>query len=269
MKKINPISSREYSQYFVHKFHSYLAGKKSNWNFEINLIIKSAIKWGTGKKILDVGCGTGSLLFCFQKLGYNCHGLDFDPIQIDVAKESSENMTNISFRQGSMEDSYFSDSQFDITTSKDLVEHLPDSILKKYLQLSHSCLKKGGLLLIFTKPTKYSYIFNKKNIFYLAPFLFLNQWRLKFVLQKLDSFLPILYKKITNKNMKDTWQTDPPGHCNCQDLSDLEQKIKDSDFEIIKSKVFFQPHQKYFKLVHKFFPYDFVKPNIFVIAQKL
>jgi len=247
-KEIKPFAAQEYHDYFENKSYRFFSGVLNNWNYDIKKLLSYSKKWANGPKLLDIGCGAGTLLVCFERFGYKCYGVDFDQTQIETAKKLAKKVkADIVFEKAMMEDIPFSNGFFDITTSKDVVEHLPNSILEIYLEQSNRLLKEEGLLIISTKPTKYTYLFKKPYVFLLLPFSFMNDRNLQKFLSFLDNSIPKLYKKITGLNMPNTWQHKPPGHCNCPDLKVLSKKVEDANFEIIFSKAFIRPNQKYFR----------------------
>lgn len=44
------------------------------------------------KRVLDVGCGTGTLSLALAKLGFSCVGLDLEPAMIAVARDNAKTM---------------------------------------------------------------------------------------------------------------------------------------------------------------------------------
>ena len=59
----------------------------------------------TGKKVLDVGAGTGLLAMVAAKLGARAYGVDLDPITVPIARENAElNGLNVEFFDGVLED---------------------------------------------------------------------------------------------------------------------------------------------------------------------
>jgi ubiquinone/menaquinone biosynthesis C-methylase UbiE len=85
-------------------------------------------------RILDVGCGTGSLtLLVAERLEApgEIIGIDAAPRMIDIARRKARNRNlPISFRQGYSESLEFPDSYFDIVINSMFTHHI-DSELKK------------------------------------------------------------------------------------------------------------------------------------------
>lgn len=271
-ESINPISDSNYTNYFLEKTRRFFEENEIpfNWDYEIGAILKAVEKYSSGKKVLDMGCGVGTLLLALNREGFVPSGIDFDPVQISTAKQIAEKYggENIDFKVGKIEERVFPDGSFDIVTSKDVAEHLPDKELEKYLLAGHSYLRKGGSLVIFTKPTRFSYLFEKEKIGLLLPFVFLNKEKLENYLNFLDRWIPKIYKKISGKFMFNTWQEPPPGHCNCPDVNLFPNKVTNAGFKIIYYKTWINPRQRYHRLICKLFPYDFIRRNILLVAQK-
>ncbi len=59
----------------------------------------------SGKRVLDVGAGTGLLAMVAAKLGAKAYGVDLDPITVPIARENAElNGLEIDFFEGVLED---------------------------------------------------------------------------------------------------------------------------------------------------------------------
>lgn len=269
---IEPTKQLDYSTHFERKTKLLLSRKDNNWRAIIELIISRCKTYSSTKsKVLDIGCGVGTLLLCLRLLKYECYGVDFDKGQVEAAKKISKkyNFEDIHFSQSNMDELPFDSATFDITMSKDVVEHLPDSVLNDYLKESNRILKDDGVLIISTKPTKYTYLFKKNTLFLVLPFFFLKHRYFSKILKKIDDYLPPLYKKITGRFMRDTWLEPAPGHCNCPNFDKLVTKVKDSNFSILESYAFIRPEQKWFKLVNRIFSTNHTNSNIFIVAKKI
>ena len=73
--------------------------KKTGFNHKLQ--VKWVDNWRkkfTSKKIVvDLGCGTGTHLGYFKKLGYSCMGIDLERAMLDIAERQNK---QISFREG-------------------------------------------------------------------------------------------------------------------------------------------------------------------------
>lgn len=101
-----------------------------------------------GARVLDVGCGNGSLTAAWAKGGWAVTGVDFSNSGIAHAKEFHP---NIAFRQmpvGPELVEHFGEGCFDAIVSAEVVEHLyaPRDLAHNSFRL----LKDGGMLILTT-----------------------------------------------------------------------------------------------------------------------
>lgn len=84
-------------------------------------------KFIAGKKVLDVGCGTGIYVDYLSKKGFDAWGLDFVEEFISRAKKSKKG----SFFIGKAEKLPFKDLEFDTVILFNTLEHGPDKLILK------------------------------------------------------------------------------------------------------------------------------------------
>jgi 2-polyprenyl-3-methyl-5-hydroxy-6-metoxy-1,4-benzoquinol methylase len=82
--------------------------------------ISKAAGHRTGQDLLDVGCGSASLLALMKQRGFRVMGLDFSSEAAAVAKQEN----GIHVVVGSLEDAAFPDGSFDIVTLFHVMEHV-------------------------------------------------------------------------------------------------------------------------------------------------
>lgn len=100
----------------------------------------------SGKSILDVGCGEGGLLIALKNKGLQVLGVDLSKTALEIAhlqlscRESVGNPSILGQAEG--HHLPFRDNTFDLVTSVDTLEHIPD--LPGFLGEIKRILKKGG-----------------------------------------------------------------------------------------------------------------------------
>jgi ubiquinone/menaquinone biosynthesis C-methylase UbiE len=102
----------------------------------------------TGEKVLDVGCGTGSLAILAKiAMGESgeAAGIDVAADMISTARRKAERAgLNIDFRVASVDNLPYPDESFDVVTSTMMFHHLPVHVKEKGLKEIHRVLKAQG-----------------------------------------------------------------------------------------------------------------------------
>jgi ubiquinone/menaquinone biosynthesis C-methylase UbiE len=105
-----------------------------------------------GDRVLDVGCGTGSLSLTAQSYAGpsgKVYGIDAAPEMIEVAKKkASRSGLGVVFEVGLIEKLAFPDATFDVVISRLAMHHLPDDLKRRGLAEILRVLKPGGKFLI-------------------------------------------------------------------------------------------------------------------------
>jgi SAM-dependent methyltransferase len=103
-----------------------------------------------GSRLLDCGCGPGSISCDFAKIlvSGSVAGIDLEQSQIDLARARAveQGLTNATFSIGSIYDLPFPDSSFDIVFAHAIFEHISDPA--KALAEMLRVLEPGGLVAI-------------------------------------------------------------------------------------------------------------------------
>ena len=105
-----------------------------------------------GDKVLDVGCGPGSLTLTAKAYvgsdGKVC-GIDAAPEMIEVAKKkASRSGLEVIFEVGLIEKLAFTDAAVDVVINRLAIHHLPDDLKCRGFEEILRVLKPGGHLLI-------------------------------------------------------------------------------------------------------------------------
>ncbi len=98
-------------------------------------------------RVLDFGCGNGTLLDNLKAVGWECYGLDVDPKAVAYCKEKGLNV-NV----GDIPSQNYPDIFFDAITINHVIEHVHE--VDELLKSCYPKLKKGGKLVIATPNTK-------------------------------------------------------------------------------------------------------------------
>jgi ubiquinone/menaquinone biosynthesis C-methylase UbiE len=116
------------------------------------------IEIAEGDSILDLGCGKGNetiqSAIMSGKSGF-ATGLDITPEMIYLAKENAvvQNIKNVDFVQGSIENLPFEDHKFDAVISNCVINHAKDK-KRVYMEIFR-VLKQGGRFVVSDAVTKY------------------------------------------------------------------------------------------------------------------
>ena len=102
-----------------------------------------------GERVLDVGCGTGTLTMEVQGRAGRVAGVDPGTQQIARARRSAARRhVPIDFQIGMIEQLPFPDQSFDVVFSTLMMHHLPASLKRQGLAEIVRVLKPGGRLVI-------------------------------------------------------------------------------------------------------------------------
>ena len=113
------------------------------WESIVNKIVSKA----PGKRVLDIGTGTGQLAVYLARGGFEVTGIDIAENMVTRAKEYAESQgLDIDFRTGDAEDLAFGNNTFDAIVSRNTLWTLPHP--EKALREWRRVLKPGGLLMI-------------------------------------------------------------------------------------------------------------------------
>ena len=82
----------------------------------------------SGARILDVGCGPGSLVRRFADEGFEVVGVDVDPAMIDRARELAADMPNVEFRVGEVTRLPYLPDSFDVVVATNVIFFLDDPL---------------------------------------------------------------------------------------------------------------------------------------------
>ena len=106
---------------------------------------------GTPRRILDLGCGTGSTTLMLKQAFPQAQvtGLDLSPYMLVMADHKANKAgLDLQWRHGNAEETGFPDASFDVVTASLLFHETPPSVSKSILQECFRLLTPGGAVLI-------------------------------------------------------------------------------------------------------------------------
>jgi ubiquinone/menaquinone biosynthesis C-methylase UbiE len=107
---------------------------------------------GTGKRVLEIGCGQGTLSLALALKGNYVHGVDISNVNISVAQYFKKvlKVANLHFLVMNATSLDFPADSFDYLISIDVIEHLRLEDTITHLKEAYRVLKKGGAYIIVT-----------------------------------------------------------------------------------------------------------------------
>jgi ubiquinone/menaquinone biosynthesis C-methylase UbiE len=105
-------------------------------------------------KVLDVGCGPGSLARHLARDGHTVTGVDADPLMIDRAQYLATNVSGVTFEVGDVRNLRFDEGAFDAALATNVIFLLPDPLLG--LKQMTRVVRPGGLVAMLNPSPKMS-----------------------------------------------------------------------------------------------------------------
>lgn len=88
-------------------------------------VMFSLLSNGNGKKLLDVGCGIGTIALELQKKGFEVTGVDFSNVAVSKCQQKGLNAIVSDVDEAGLK---FPDKSFDVVWAGDVIEHVFDPI---------------------------------------------------------------------------------------------------------------------------------------------
>lgn len=99
-----------------------------------------------GIRVLEVGCGTGSNLRLYQKIGCEINGIDLSPSMVEVATKKLGEKAHI--KLGNASQMPYPDNHFDLVIAMLTLHEMPNSIRPLIITEMRRVMKQDGRLLI-------------------------------------------------------------------------------------------------------------------------
>ncbi len=113
-------------------------------------------------KILDFGCGTGVMSYELASNSHEVVGLDLDLRPVHLLKEAINYPDSITFMEGDLFDKNLEENMFDVVIALDVLEHMNDEQLIKYMEKFRSLLKDDGEVIISGPTENFLYKIGRK-----------------------------------------------------------------------------------------------------------
>lgn len=97
-------------------------------------------RYGTGRDVLEVGCGTGLVLLRLREFAKSARGVDLSPGMLEKARTRG-----LDVKLGSATELPFEANQFDVTCSFKVLAHVPD--IERALSEMARVTRPGGMIL--------------------------------------------------------------------------------------------------------------------------
>jgi len=145
-------SEKEINEYYPSWYHSRADAKRLDiektkiwgisWRAAMKKKAEPILKYKKGGKILDVGCGDGSLLKFLKEIGWQTFGVE----PHETSSLYAQRILRLNVFYGRLGEANYPEESFDVITLLHVLEHLhdPSQVLKKAFLL----MKRDGILII-------------------------------------------------------------------------------------------------------------------------
>ena len=107
-----------------------------------------------GKKVLDIGCGTGRYSIELTKKGATVTGVDISEKMLEIARKKSKKL-KINFKRANATNLPFKDNEFDLVISALAIEHVKD-YKKAISEMIRVCKPNGHIIFSMLHPNTLS-----------------------------------------------------------------------------------------------------------------
>lgn len=128
-----------------------------NYHMRLKRVIELA---GSGKRVLDVGCGDGFLALQLKKNFKEVYGVDVNEIDLAIARRINPKK-QVHFIKASATNLPFKNEFFDVVICTDVIEHIKED--EKVVSEVRRVLKKNGTLIITTLDKNFPFLYDPIN----------------------------------------------------------------------------------------------------------
>ena len=107
-----------------------------------NTLLAPILSGENDRRVLDAGCGTGGMMSWLKRYANNGEvmGIDLSPNALEFSHRDHRNLS-----RGSVTHLPFADASFDLVTSFDVLQHVPDHEDARAISEIHRVLRPGGI----------------------------------------------------------------------------------------------------------------------------
>jgi SAM-dependent methyltransferase len=132
-------------------YTGYFSLRSVNANDETNAFVPTYLRaelQSTRLRILDIGCGTGDILFALTRSGYsNCFGVDISPEAVEICKGKGLEVSRIDQIESITPKD--DGERYDFVIMSHVLEHLPkDQVVPALKHIRDAVLRKDGRLVV-------------------------------------------------------------------------------------------------------------------------
>ena len=106
--------------------------------------------FGTGRRVLEVGCGCGRASIELARRGNRVTGIDVSSVVVERARRFAGDVANVDFRVTSGTRLDFEPGTFDVVFSVDVFEHIHPDDVDAHLAAVRRVLRPGGICVVIT-----------------------------------------------------------------------------------------------------------------------
>ena len=242
----NPIPSKEeLSKFYKEKYRSdykqtyapkikHTIRYSSGTIYHLNTIL-SFIENPNNKKLLDIGSGSGELLYFAKKAGFDVFGIEPNQGYAEFCKDK----LSLPIFNGTYEEADIQDSTYDVIFMNEVLEHMPDPM--NVLRDIHSYLKDGGILIVNVPDIEIGKHSPLKRFHYAHVYNY-NHLSLKKIVE-ISKF------KILNKETSTTSIICKKSEVECNDI----QYNFEDNYVRIKNNLFTHSNLKHYLSIHPYY----------------